>query len=103
MLATTGFGNVDLRPDRQEGPGHRVVRAGQIDVWSEVVEREVEFEDVDSGFAEEAECSAVGVFVDQSQHVLDRYAASLGDPWRLNVSVGNRDVRIESGGRHGDR
>ena len=68
-----------------------------------LVEGEVELEHVHPGLAEEAEEAAFGVLGDQLEHPVERQAADRGDPVRLDARVGLGDVRVDAGGRGGDR
>ena len=68
-----------------------------------LVEREVELEHVHGRLAEEAERTAVGVLVDQLEHLRPVEAPGPGDPIRLETGVLRRDVRVETGPRRGQR
>ena len=69
-----------------------------------LVEREVELEHVHAGLAEHAERAAVGVARRPARaRVSSVEPAHLGDPVRLDPGVGLRDVRVDAGGRGGDR
>ncbi len=67
------------------------------------VEGEVELQDVDAGFADEAEQPSGGVPVDQPSHVGGCHAAGGGDPVHLQTGVGDADVRVEAAAAGGDR
>ena len=64
-----------------------------------VVEGEVELEDVDAGLAQEPEGAAVGVVVDERQHLVELEAALVGHASGLEPGVGDRDVRVEARAR----
>ena len=69
-----------------------------------VVEREVQLEHVHARLAEEAERAAVGVLVDELEHlVLASRPRASRDPGRLDARVLGRDVRVEPGARRGHR
>ena len=68
-----------------------------------LVECEVELEDVDARLAEEAPRAAVGVLRDQLLHGRERQVPDGGDPARLELRVGGRDVGVDAGAGGRDR
>ena len=84
-----------LRPRRPTLPSRAVRRVH--DRLARLVEREVQLEHVDARLAEEPEAAAVGVLVDETQHLVDVHAPGFGDTRSLQAGVGDRDVRVEPG------
>ena len=60
------------------------------------VEVEVKFQDIDGGFAEEAELASFGVFCDESADVGFAHAAFFGDARRLECRACGGDVRVQA-------
>ena len=67
-----------------------------------VVEGEIEGEDVDAGFAEEAELAGLGMRFDEGAELGFGEAAQGGDAGDLVFSGGGGDVGIETGSGCGD-
>ena len=68
----------------------------------EIVQRQIEFEDVDSRLAEEAEDTTIGVTFDEVEHLVELESTFVGDPSGLDPGVGHRDVRVKTARRPRD-
>src|SRR5574341_756484 len=69
----------------------------------ELVQRQVQLEDVDALLADEAEEAAIGVLIDQVEHLPPAAAALPSNTTRLDPRVGDRDVGVEPRARGRDR
>src|SRR3984885_1001636 len=71
----------------------------------EAVEGEVDLQHVYAGLAHEPEGVAVGVLRNKLVDLCQREVADGGDPVRLDVGIGDRDVRVDArgGALHGVR
>ncbi len=103
-LAHAGRGaEVDPQRAARSWRDHRPSVPSRHRYWSSSFEGEVELEHVDPRLAEEPERPALGVVVDEVEHVVDGEAALVGDPRGLEPGVGDRDVGVEAGARRRDR
>ena len=67
------------------------------ELFGQVVERQVEVEDVDPGFAEDAQLAGRRLLGDELSDLVFRQVAGLGDARDLEVSRIGSDVWIEPG------
>src|ERR1035437_4119898 len=72
-------------------------------LFRELVEVEVEFEDVDAGFAEQAQLAGGDVPLDELADLGFAEVAGLGDAGSLEGCGVRGDVGVEAGGRGGDQ
>ncbi len=72
-------------------------------LFPQLVESEIEFEDVDARFAEQAQLARGDVLLDELANALFAQVAGLGDAGSLEVGGVGGDVGIESGGGGGDQ
>ena len=75
---------------------HVSALAPRLSSRSEVVEGEVELEHVHARLAEEPEVAAVGVVVDEREHLVELEAPLVGHASGLEAGVGDGDVRVEA-------
>jgi hypothetical protein len=80
--------------------GRTMARASAL--FSELVEREVEFLHIDMWLAQYAEDTASRVVFDETAELVLWQATRLGDPRNLEQSGGRRDIGIEPARRGGD-
>jgi hypothetical protein len=68
----------------------------------ELVKRDIEFYNIDTGFAEKACPTGPSVQLDQVPHSLLTDAAGFGDALNLNFGRGRADLGIQAAARSGD-